>query len=63
MMDSLNKMAREGGFNRAGPTYHVQAHYAPTVHALDSDGVDEVLEKHADKLQKQFEGAMRRMNK
>src|ERR1035437_8076971 len=47
VMDGLNKMAREGGMG-GGTHYHVHGvHFAPTVHALDSEGVDRVLDKHS----------------
>ncbi len=62
VMDGLRNMARSGGFDR-GPQYHVQAHFAPTIHALDSDGVDEVLTKHQDKFQRHFEKTLRSMNR
>ena len=61
VMDGLRNMSREGGFNQR-PQYNVQAHFAPTIHALDSDGVDEVLTKHQDKFQRHFEKTLRRMN-
>jgi hypothetical protein len=61
VMDGLRNMARSGGFER-GPTISVRAHFAPTIHALDADGVDAVLEKHADKFQRHFENTLRRMN-
>jgi hypothetical protein len=62
VMEALRNMARSGDMG-GGRHYHVQAHFAPTVHALDADGVDTVLDKHADKFQKHFENVVRRMNK
>jgi hypothetical protein len=61
VMDNLRKMSSSG--EMGGNHYHVRAHFAPTVHALDADGVDTVLDKHADKFQKHFENAVRRMNR
>jgi hypothetical protein len=61
-MDALMS-ARSGS---AGGTHHhytVKAHFAPEVHAVDADGVDKLLTKHADKFQKHFEKAIRKMNK
>ena len=63
VMDGLNKMAREGGMG-GGTHYHVHGvHFAPTVHALDSEGVDRVLDKHSDKFQRHFENTLRKMNR
>jgi hypothetical protein len=49
----------------SGPAnhYHLRANYAPTVHALDSEGVDRVLDKHGAKFQKHFEHTVRKMNR
>jgi hypothetical protein len=62
VMDGLRNVARNGGFER-GPSINVRAHFAPTVHALDADGVDKILKKHGDKFQRHFENTLRRMNK
>jgi hypothetical protein len=61
VMDGLRNMARNGGFDQ-GPRIHVQAHFAPQIHAIDADGVDKMLDKHADKFQRHFENTLRRMN-
>lgn len=44
-------------------TYKLQAHYAPTIQALDSVGVDQVLEKHEASFQRKFEQVLRKMNR
>jgi hypothetical protein len=62
VMDGLRSMARSGNMG-GGQTIHVRAHFAPTVHALDADGVDKVLSKHADKFRKHLEGELRKMNR
>src|ERR1035441_3997402 len=55
VMDGLSKLARSGGMGGSGNHYHVHGvQFAPTVHALDSDGVDAVLEKHQATFQKHF---------
>jgi hypothetical protein len=61
VMDGLRTMARDGGFSQKSPV-NVRAHFAPTIHALDAEGVDRVLDKHQDKFQKQFESTLRKMN-
>jgi hypothetical protein len=62
VMDGLSKMARSGGFDQGGPRNHVtmQVHWHGS--ALDADGMDTVLEKHADKLQRHVENTLRKMN-
>jgi hypothetical protein len=62
VMDGLSKMARSGSMG-GGDHFHVTAHFAPHVHAVDSDGVDTLLTKHAGKFQKHFEQTLRKMNK
>jgi hypothetical protein len=42
---------------------HVHIHHSPTIHALDSEGMDRVLEKNSATLQKHFEGTLRKMNR
>jgi len=37
-------MAKSGNMGGGSTHVHMQAHFAPTVHALDSEGVDRVLE-------------------
>jgi hypothetical protein len=63
VMDGLRNVARNGGFNGGGPTYHV--HVRPTYHVntIDGDGMRATLEKHTDQLQHHFELAVRRMNR
>jgi hypothetical protein len=63
VMEGLSDMSRNG--NMGGGTSHVQmaAHFSPTVHAMDSEGVDRVLEKHNDKFQQHFQRTLRKMNR
>ncbi|MGO9937183.1 MAG: hypothetical protein ACLPH3_05885 [Terracidiphilus sp.] len=63
VMDNLGKMAREGGFNGGGQTVHV--HVRPTYHVntIDGDGMQDVLTKHTDQLQRHFEKTVRSMNR
>jgi hypothetical protein len=63
VMEGLSHMAKNGGMT--GQAAHVQmaAHFSPTVHALDSEGVDRVLEKHQAKFQEHFQRTLRKMNK
>lgn len=43
--------------------FHVQAHYAPQVHAIDATGVDKMLTKHSQLFQRHFTSTVRKMNK
>jgi hypothetical protein len=63
VMDGLRQMVRNGGMSGGGPHYHLTAHFAPAVHALDADGVDRVLAKHSDKFQRHMENTLRKMNR
>jgi hypothetical protein len=62
LTDGLRGMVRSGGAS-GGHTFNIRAHYAPTVSALDSDGVDKVLTKHGDRFQKHIENTLRKMNR
>lgn len=62
VMDGLRGVARNGGFD-GGSQIHIHARYAPTIHAIDQDGVDKMLTKHGDTFQKHFERALRRTNR
>jgi hypothetical protein len=61
VMDGLRNMARSGNMG-GGSHYHVNAHFAPQVHAIDATGVDKMLDKHAGAFQKHFEKTVRKMN-
>jgi len=63
VMEGLSDMSRNG--NMGGGSSHVQMHanFAPTVHAMDSEGVDRVLEKHSDQFQQHFQRQLRKMNR
>jgi hypothetical protein len=64
VMEGLSNLARNG--NMGGGTTnvtHVHVHHSPTIHALDSDGMDRVLEKNSATLQKHFESTLRKMNR
>jgi hypothetical protein len=63
VMDGLAKMARAGAMG-GGQHFHLHGvSFAPTIHALDGDGVDEILDKHQHKFQRSFEIALRKMNR
>jgi hypothetical protein len=62
VMDGLRTMVRSGGFN-GGPHHHVTMHMHISASALDAAGMDKVLDKHADTLQRHFEKTLRRMSK
>jgi hypothetical protein len=63
VMAGLSDLAKSGGLDRGGTHYHVQAHFAPQIHAVDADGVDRMLEKHSDRFQRHFETTLRKMNR
>ena len=63
VMDGLAKVARNGGFDQHKAQHVIHVHYAPTVAAFDSDGVDGILEKHGDRFQQHFERTLRRQNR
>lgn len=63
VMEGLSNLSKSGGLESGGTHYHVRAHFAPTVHAVDAAGVDRMLEKHGDRFQRHFEGALRKMNR
>ncbi len=60
MMDNLNQAAKSGSM---GGTTHV-VHLRPVYHlqALDTQGMERVLDKHSGTLQKHVENTMRKMN-
>jgi hypothetical protein len=60
VMDGLRAVAAGNGSSGGDSHYH----YHPTIHiqALDRDGVDHVLTKHADTVKKHFISHARRMN-
>jgi hypothetical protein len=62
VMDGLRNMARSGNMGGGGKQYHVHAPVHFNLSALDSEGMDKVLDKHGDKLQKHFEKTLRKMN-
>ena len=63
IMDNLNKMAREGGFQQHQRP--VTVHVRPTYHVntIDGDGMRDVLEQHSDQLTAHFQKVVRGMNK
>jgi hypothetical protein len=61
VMDQLSQMARSGNM-ASGNHYHVRAHFAPQIHAIDAAGVDKMLDKHSAKFQKHFENTLRKLN-
>lgn len=63
VMDGLSKMAREGGFGKSGPIYHLQLHPTYHIQTIDGDGMQAALEKHTDTLQRHVENTLRKMNR
>jgi hypothetical protein len=56
-------LMRSGGNAGGGNVTHVQAHFAPVVHAVDAEGVDRMLRTHADTFHRHFASHVRRMNR
>jgi hypothetical protein len=52
----------QSGNNRRATT-HIHPTFAPTIHAMDAEGVDRVLEKHSAKFEKHFQRVMRKANR
>ena len=64
VMDQLGTLAKNVGLQGSGHQIHVHGvNFSPTVHALDADGVDDVLEKHQAIFQKHFENVLRKLNR
>jgi hypothetical protein len=63
VMEGLSNLSKFGGLESGGTHFHVRAHFAPTIHAVDAAGVDRMLEKHGDRFQRHFEGTLRKMNR
>ncbi len=65
VMDGLRNMVRTGTMGSSGGGNHYHAHVSPTYHlqALDTDGMQKVLDKHGDTLQKHVENTLRKMNR
>lgn len=62
LTEHLTNAARSGGTG-GGNHYTVHVHNHVNASALDGDGMQAVLEKHADQLQKHFEYTLRKMNR
>jgi len=60
LTENLSHAARHG--NGSGGETHIHVHQALHVNALDRDGVDEVLTKHADTFKKHFHDHVRKLN-
>lgn len=63
VMDGLRNVARNGGFQQHAAPIHVHVRPVYNVQALDSDGFQDVLERHTDALQRHFENTVRKMNR
>jgi hypothetical protein len=63
VMEGLSNLVKSGGMGGTTHVTHVHIHHSPTIHALDSEGMDRVLEKNSATLQKHFEGTLRKMNR
>jgi len=55
-------MARNGNM-QSGPTINHRQNVTYHVNTIDGDGMKDVLDKHADQLQKHFNNSVRKMNK
>ena len=62
VMEGLSNMARSGGMG-GGTHYHVHTRVVLHASALESGGMDKVLERHGDALQKHVQNAVRKLNR
>ncbi len=58
----VENLSHATGNSKSGDT-HVHIHSSPTVHALDSEGMSRVLDKHSDTLAQHFNNHLRKMNR
>jgi hypothetical protein len=58
----LQNVIASGDVSGSKGDTHVNAHFAPTIHALDAEGVDRVLTKHADRFHKALVAQARKRN-
>ena len=63
VMEGLSNLVKSGGMGGTTHVTPVHIPHSPTIHALDSEGMDRVLEKNSATLQKHFEGTLRKMNR
>ncbi len=63
VMDNLNRMARNGGFDGGGDHYTVHVRPTYNIQTIDGDGMQAALNKHTDVLQRHFENTLRKMNR
>lgn len=64
VMDGLQTMVRNGNMNGGGNITHVvHVHQTNHINTIDGDGMKDVLDKHADQLQKHFNNHVRKLNK
>jgi hypothetical protein len=61
MTERLNSASDSGDSNR--PHVHIHINHAPTIHALDSAGMERALKKNADVLNRHLHSELRKLNK
>jgi hypothetical protein len=63
LTERLSNAARFGNSDGGGGDVHVHVHHSPTIHALDSQGRERVLEQHADLISRKTANHFRKMNR
>lgn len=63
LTEQLTNAAKFGRMDNSGGDVHVHVTHHSTIHALDSDGMEHVLTKHAGAIAKHVNNHVRRMNK
>jgi hypothetical protein len=60
LTDRVEQAESRGG---SGGDMHMHATYAPQIHAVDADGVERMLKKHAATFHREFRAHVRKMNR
>jgi hypothetical protein len=63
LTEGLSNAAQHGSLGNGGQEVHVHNHFSPQIHAVDSDGVERMLTKHADTFHEHFHNHVRKMNR
>jgi len=62
LTEGLSNAARNGNLTGSGGDIHLHVTHAPQIHAVDSEGVERMLTKHADTFTKHINNHIRKLN-
>jgi hypothetical protein len=62
LTDNLRSAARSGNLGGGGGEVHLHVHQTNHIHAMDSEGVERVLNEHKDTFAKHFNDHVRKQN-